>query len=236
MKLRKIFLSFLVVVLCSCGGSQKYTNKQYHELLEKTGDYICETISEDNKNVKQRKTPKEELKEIDDYSTISSVAAIIYLLSSICELEECPEDKIVSALVIELQEVDVYIVFDKNADIENNKLYIEAMCLMNNSIEIDGSYLLSFEIDYNFENNEFSDFTIKQIPFNTDYIMGNYYYTDGVMYCLNYSEDEFYASELTSMIENRTNVINKYNEGVVTLERNCVDLYDAAMNRAFGEN
>jgi len=74
---------------------------------------------------------------------------------------------------------------------------------MNNSIEIDESYLLSFEIDYNFENNEFSDFTIKQIPFNTDYIMGNYYYTDGVMYFLNYSED---------------------------------DLYDAAMNKAFGEN
>ena len=70
-------------------------------------------------------------------------------------LQEPPEDKIVSALVIELQEVDVYIVFDKNADLENNKLYIEAMCLMNNSIEIDGSYLLSFEIDYNFDNNEF---------------------------------------------------------------------------------
>ena len=235
MKLRKLFLSFFVIVLCSCDGSQKYTNKQYYELLEKTGDYICETISEDS-GVKQRQAPKEELEITDDYSTISSVAALIYLLSSICELEECPEDKIVSALVIELQEVDVYIVFDKNADIENNKLYIEAMCLMNNSIEIDGSYLLSFEIDYNFENNEFSDFTIKQIPFNTDYIMGNYYYTDGVMYCLNDSEDEFYASELTSMIENRTNVINKYNEGVVTLERNCVDLYDAAMNRAFGEN
>lgn len=61
---------------------------------------------------------------------------------------------------------------------------------MNNLIETGGSYLLSFEIDYNFENNEFSDFTIKQIPFNTDYIMGNYYYIDGVMYYLNYSEDE----------------------------------------------
>lgn len=33
--------------------------------------------------------------------------------------------------------------------------------------------------------------------------MGNYYYTDEVMYCLNYSED---------------------------------DLYDAAINKAFGEN
>lgn len=73
----------------------------------------------------------------------------------------------------------------------------------NNLIETGGPYLLSFEIDYNFENNEFSDITIKQIPFNTEYIMGNYYYTDGVMYCLNYSED---------------------------------DLYDAAINKAFGEN